>query len=357
MGESANRVCEISRRQFLKYSSIAIGTGTLASCINSNTTKSNYASSSKTKGGLDKVVFSLSWVAEAEYGGFYQAIATGIYRDYGLDVTIKPGGPRGNYNLLLMGGAVDLTMAHSGEAINAAKENVPKMTVAAIFQKDPQVLIAHPGTGSDSLEKLKGKPIYVSGSADANYWPFLKAKFGFTDEQKRPYNFDIQPFLKDKTVIQQGIITSEPYDIKKKGGIEPVVMLLADYGYNPYNFTIETTRKLVEKNPDLVQRFVDASIKGWYSYLNEPIPGNNLIKKDNPDITDDLITFSIQKMKDNNLVMGEDAQTLGIGAMTDKRWQSFFNNMVQASVFDASVNYKDAYTLQFVNKGKAYYQS
>jgi NitT/TauT family transport system substrate-binding protein len=351
----------MSRRRFLKnslsYGSMAVGAGMLTNCTsNSKTTSTNIAANPKTKDGLDKLIFGLSWVAEAEYGGFYQALATGIYRDYGLDVTIKPGGPRGNYNLLLMGGAIDLTMAHSGEAINAAKDNVPKVTVAAIFQRDPQVLIAHPGTGNDSLEKLKGKPILVGAAADANYWPFLKAKFGFTDDQKRPYNFDIQPFLKDKTLIQQGIVTAEPFDIKKKGGFEPVVMLLADYGYNPYNFTVETTKKLAEKNPDLVQRFVDASIKGWYSYLNEPIPGNKLIKQANPDMTDEIISFSIQKMKDSGLVTGGDAQTLGIGAMTAERWQSFFNNMVQAGVFDASLNYKDAFTLQFVNKGVNFYK-
>jgi NitT/TauT family transport system substrate-binding protein len=348
----------MNRRQFLKYSSMTVGTGTLAACTDgAKVTSTNSASNPKTKGGLDRVVFSLSWVAEAEYGGFYQAVATGIYRDHGLDVTIKQGGPRGNYNLLLMGGAIDLTMAHSGEAINAARDSVPKVTVAAIFQRDPQVLIAHPGTGNDSLEKLKGKPILVAAAADANYWPFLKAKYGFVDSQKRPYNFDIQPFLKDKTIIQQGIITSEPFEAKKKGGFDPVVMLLADYGYNPYNFTIETTTKLVGKNPDLVQRFVDASIKGWYSYLTDPVPGNNLIKQANTSMTDEQISFSIQKMKDSGLILGGDAQQLGIGAMTDERWGAFFNNMVQAGVFDNSVKYKDAYSLKFVNKGTSYYKA
>jgi NitT/TauT family transport system substrate-binding protein len=348
----------MNRRQFLKYSSMTVGTGTLVACGSSaKVTSSNSAPNPKTKGGLDRVIFSLSWVAEAEYGGFYQAVATGIYRDHGLDVTIKQGGPRGNYNLLLMGGAIDLTMAHSGEAINAAKDSVPKVTVAAIFQRDPQVLIAHPGVGNDSLEKLKGKPILVAAAADANYWPFLKAKYGFVDAQKRPYNFDIQPFLKDKNIIQQGIVTAEPFDIKKKGGFEPVVMLLADYGYNPYNFTIETTMKLVEKNPDLVQRFVDASIKGWYSYLADPVPGNNLIKQANTSMTDEQISFSIQKMKDSGLILGGDAQQLGIGAMTAERWESFFNNMVQAGVFDNTVKYKDAYSLKFVNKGASYYKS
>ncbi|WP_445632377.1 ABC transporter substrate-binding protein [Nostoc sp. DSM 114161] len=355
--DSDNGICGINRRQFLKYGSMAIGTGILAACTNnSKTTTVIPSANSGTQGKLDKINFSIHWVAEAEYGGFYQALATGIYRDHGLDVTIKPGGPRGNYTLLLMGGSVDLIMGHSGDAIGALKDGVPLITVAAMFQKDPQVLIVHPGTGNDSLEKLKGKPILVGSGGEATYWPFLKAKYGFTDDQKRPYNFDVQPFIKDKSIIQQGLLTAEPFEIQKKGGFDPVTFLLADYGYNAYGFTIETTKKLVERNPDLVQRFVDASIKGWYSYLEEPVPGNNLIKKDNPDMTDEQLNFSLQKLKEYSVITGGEAKQMGIGAMTQERWRSFFDNLVKAGVFNADINYEDAFTLQFVNKGVGYYK-
>ncbi|MEH2132898.1 MAG: ABC transporter substrate-binding protein [Nostoc sp.] len=358
LDDSGNGICGINRRKFIKYSSIAVSTGMLAACTNdSKTSPVTSVSNSTSDSKLDKITFSIHWVAEAEYGGFYQALATGIYKDHGLDVTIKPGGPRGNYTLLLMGGSVDLIMGHAGDAIGASRDNVPIVTVAAIFQKDPQVLITHPGTGNDSLEKLKGKQILVGSGGEATYWPFLKAKYGFTDDQKRPYNFDVQPFLKDKNIIQQGLLTAEPFEIKKKGGVEPQVILLADYGYNAYAFTIETTKKLVERNPDLVQRFVDASIKGWYSYLDEPIPGNTLIKKDNPDITDEQLNFSLEKLKENAIITGGDAQQLGIGAMKEERWKSFFDNLVRTGVFDANTNYKDAFTLQFVNKGVSYYKT
>ncbi|AUT03926.1 nitrate ABC transporter substrate-binding protein [Nostoc sp. CENA543] len=351
-------VSKINRRKFLKYSSIATGSGILAACTNGGKSPSvNTTFRPRNTGQLDKVTFSLHWVAEAEYGGFYQAVATGIYRDHGLDVTIKPGGPRGNYTLLLMGGSVDLIMGHSGDAIGALKDGVPMITIASIFQRDPQVLIAHPGTGNDSLEKLKGKPILVGSGGEATYWPFLKAKYGFTDDQKRPYNFDVQPFLQDKNIIQQGLLTAEPFEIKKKGGFDPTVLLLADYGYNAYSFTIETTKKLVEVNADLVQRFVDASIKGWYSYLQDPVPGNNLIKKDNPNMSDEQISFTLEKLKENGIVTGGDAQQLGIGAMTQERWQSFYDNLVKTGVFDNSINYQEAFTLQFVNKGVDYYKS
>ncbi|GAB1542480.1 ABC transporter substrate-binding protein [Scytonema sp. NUACC21] len=357
--KSFHRLSGIKRRNFIKYASMAMGAGFFTACNNGNHSPSGRSSSTliQTKEKLDKITFTINWVAEAEYGGFYQAVATGIYRDYGLDVTIKPGGPRSNFTLLLIGGAVDLAMGHTVNVISSVRDGVPKVTVASIFQKDPQVLIAHPGTGNDSLEKLRDKPIYVAAAADATYWPILKAKYGFTDAQKRPYNFDIKPFLADKTMIQQGIITAEPFEIKKRGGFDPVVMFVADYGYNVYNFTIETTTKLVETNPDLVQRFIDASIKGWYSYLEEPSPGNNLIKKDNPDMTDEQIAYSIEKIQEYRLITGGDAESLGIGAMTDKRWQIAFEELVKAGVFDANVNYRDAYTLQFVNKGTAYYKS
>ncbi|MFB8791269.1 MAG: ABC transporter substrate-binding protein [Potamolinea sp.] len=243
------------------------------------------------------------------------------------------------------------------DAIKALEEGIPKITVAAIFQKDPQVLIAHPGVGHDSLEKLKGKPILVSAAANITYWPFLKGKYGFSDEQKRPYNFNPAPFLADKTSAQQGYLTSEPLSIKKQGGIDPVVILLADNGYTPYSTTIETKKELIEKNPDLVQRFVDASIKGWYSYLDNPAPGNELIKKDNPEMKDEILTYGLQKLKEYGIVISGDAEKLGIGAMTEERWKSFFETMAKQGVFKKDTDYKQAFTLKFVNKGTDAYRT
>jgi NitT/TauT family transport system substrate-binding protein len=344
----------INRRQLMQYGAMALGSSFLAACSHPNPTERQ--GTPATAGGLDPVTLSTEWVAQAEHGGFYQAIATGIYNDHGLDVTIKPGGPRVNNNLLLMLGAVDFIIGYAADAINSVATGIPKITVAAPFQKTPQVLIAHPNTGNDSLEDLRGKPILVSSAGTVSYWPFLKAKYGFTDEQRRPYNFDLEPFLADENLIQQGYLTSEPFEIERMGGVEPVILLLADSGYNPYTNTIEARTQLVETNPDLVQRFVDASIKGWYSYLDDPAPGNALIKQDNPAMTDEQIAYSVEKLKEYGIVVSGDAESLGIGAMTDEKWQEFFDSNVEAEVFNADINYRSAYTLQFVNKGVAYYQ-
>ncbi len=341
----------LNRRQFIKGSGIALGTGLLAACSNQN---SDSSGTSENK-NLDQVKLGLSWKAEAEYGGFYQAVATGIYQDYGLAVEVQPLPPQGNVTQLLMGGLVDFSLGQSVNALQATEKEIPKVTIAAIFQNEIQVLLAHPDVGNDSLAQLKGKTIFMTPFLSSVYWPLLNKKYGYTADQKRPYNFNATPFLVDKNSAQQGLLTSEPYIIEKEGGFKPVILPLNGTGLNPYNFTLETTQKLIEKNPDLVQRFVDASIKGWYSYLQNPTPGNTLIKQDNPEMTDDLIAFALEKLDEYGVINTGDAKTLGIGAMTDERWTTLHQQLVEIGVLTGKTNLKDAYTLEFINKGVDYY--
>lgn len=300
----------------------------------------------------DKVTFGTNWKAQAEHGGFYQAIATGLYEKEGLDVALRMGGPQVNHSQLLAAGAVDLVLGQSNiSAFNYVKNDVPLLATAAFFQKDLRVLIAHPGQGNDTLEALKGKPILVADSGRITYWRYLKAKYGYTEDQVRPYTFSLAPFLTDKSVIQQGYLTAEPYAMQKEG-VDPVIHLLSDQGYTSYASTLETSWKLVNENPDLVQRFVNGSIQGWYSYLyGDPEPGNALIKKDNPEMTDGQIAYSISKLKEYGIVDSGDALNMGIGAMTHERWKQFYELMADAGAVDKGIDISKAYTLQFVNKG------
>ena len=300
---------------------------------------------------FDKVRFGTNWVAEAEHGGFYQALADGTYRKYGLDVTIVPGGPNVNNRILLPVGKLDFFMsANSLQSFDAVAQNIPTIAVAASFQKDPQVLIAHPDV--QSFDDLKTRTLFVSKEGMASYFQWLKADYGFNESKVKPYTFNAQPFLADKKSAMQGYVTSEPFAVEKQGGFTPKVFLLADHGFNSYSTLIETRRDLVEKKPDLVQRFVDASAVGWYHYIyGDSRPGNDLIKKQNPEMTDELLAYSIAKMKQYGIVDSGDSLTLGIGAMTDAHMKSFFDKMVRAGVVKAGLDYKRAYTLQFVNKG------
>jgi NitT/TauT family transport system substrate-binding protein len=299
----------------------------------------------------ESVSFGTDWKAEAEHGGYYQAIAAGIYRGHGLEVTLRQGGPQVNHAQLLVAGRLDFNLApNSFGPLNFVGENIPMIAVAAIFQKDPSVLIAHPGQGNDNLAALKGKPIMIGSDTRITSWMFLKSKFGYTDDQIRPYTFSVAPFLADPEAVQQGYLSSEPYTIQSQG-VKPVVLLLADSGYSSYGSLIQTSEKLAQEKPDLVQRFVDGSIEGWYSYLyGDPAPANELIKRDNPEMTDALLAYGIAKIKEYGIVVSGDAETLGIGAMTDARWRDFFNNMSNAGVFPRDLDFRKAYTLQFVNK-------
>jgi NitT/TauT family transport system substrate-binding protein len=301
---------------------------------------------------LDKVRFGTNWVAEAEHGGFYQALADGTYAKYGLDVTIVPGGPNVNNRILLPVGKLDFFMsANTLQSFDAVEHNIPTVTVAASFQKDPQVLIAHPRM-AQKLEDLRKLTLFVSKEGMVSYFQWLRADYSFDETKVRPYNFNPQPFLADENSAMQGYVTSEPFAIEMQGGFKPKVFLLADQGFNAYSTLIETRRDLVEKRPDLVQRFVDASAIGWYHYIyGDSRLGNELIKKQNPEMTDALLAYSIAKMKEYGIVDSGDSIKLGIGAMTDARMQSFFDKMVRAGVAKPGLDYQRGYTLQFVNKG------
>jgi NitT/TauT family transport system substrate-binding protein len=231
------------------------------------------------------------------------------------------------------------------------KQNIPLVTVAAMFQKSPRVLIAHAGQGNDTLEQMRGKPILIGAQFLTTAWPFLKTRYGFTDDQIRPYTFNEAPFLTNNKAIQEGFLTEEPFILGKVGVPNPVVILLSDHGYEEYAMALITTQEKVQKRADFVQRFVDASIEGWYGYLHgDPTPGNAFIKANNPEMSDEQIAYSIRKMKELGVVDSGDSKQLGIGAMTDARWQSFRQSLVQAGVVPPDLDIHKAYTLQFVNR-------
>jgi NitT/TauT family transport system substrate-binding protein len=302
---------------------------------------------------LDKVSFGTNWVAEAEHGGFFQALADGTYKSYGLDVTIEPGGPNTNNRMLLSAGKLDFFMsANTLQSFDAVTNNVPLVSVAAMFQKDPQVFLTHPEVNVTKIEDLKPLTLLVSKDGITSYFQWLKSEYGFSEGKVKPYTFNPQPFIVNKQSAMQGYVTSEPFAVEKAAGFKPGVLLLADYGFNSYSTLIETRRELIDKKPDLVQRFVDASIIGWYNYLyGDNAAANAMIKKLNPEMTDELLAYSISKMKEYGIVDSGDSLKNGIGAMTDERMASFFDKMVRAGVVRQDIDYRQGYTLRFANKG------
>lgn len=295
----------------------------------------------------EQFTYMTNWYAQAEHGGFYQAVATGIYKKLGLDVTIKMGGPQVNIMQIMAAGQTECVMGSSDLQMMQIRESgVPVVTVAAIFQKDPQVLIAHEDV--KSFEQMKGKTILIAQSANRGYWPWVKAKFGLTDDQTRPYTFNIQPFVADKNVVQQGYLTSEPYAIQK-AGVKANTLMFSDYGYPAYATTISCMDKTVKERAKAVAAFVRGSAEGWKSYLADPAPGNALIKKANPNMTDDQLAYSVAKLKETGMVLGGDAAKLGVGVMTDARLKASLDFLAGAKLLDPSkVDLATAFPTTFV---------
>ena len=302
-----------------------------------------------TAAAQDKITFATNWVAQAEHGGWYQALANSYYKDAGLDVTIRMGDPSVNTAQLLAGGAVDIAVGGNDlMLLNFVEGNITMVAIAATYQKDPQCFIAHPGR-FDSIAAMTDAEIQISADARATFWQFLKAEHGLSDNQVRPYNFDIRPFLVNQDVVQQCYATSSPHTARD-GGIDPDVFMFSDYGWSSYSAILMAARQLVDDSPEIVQRFVDASAKGWYSYLYEdPAPGNALITAANPDMTQENIDRGLASLRDFGIVDSGEALDMGIGAMSDARWQSFFDVAIKAGLYASDLDFKQAYTLQFVN--------
>ena len=306
----------------------------------------------ETKAAGVHIRFATDWRAQAEHGGFYEALANGEYARRGLDVQIIQGGPGVNVPQLLAAGSVEMGMgSNSFIVMNLAQENVPVKAVAAFFQKDPQVLIAHPDAGVEAIADLKGHPILLSDASVTAFWVWLKAKYGFTDSQVRKYTFNSAPFLADKRAAQQGYVTSEPYTIEKEAGLKPKVFLLADNGYPGYATMALAPDSLIAKNPAAVKAFVEASAQGWHDYLyGDPAPADALIRKANPEMTQDVLDQARAKLKSYGIVDGGLGAGETVGAMTDARWTTFFDMAAGQGVYPKTLDPKRAYTLQFVGK-------
>jgi NitT/TauT family transport system substrate-binding protein len=295
------------------------------------------------------VSFGTNWVAQAEHGGFYQSVADGTYAACGLDVTIVPGGPQVNNQAMLLAGKIDFYMGGTLDTFFGVDEGLPLLNVAAMFQKEPQVLLTHPGKVT-SFEGMKDLTMIVQDGVP--YYDWMKAAYGFTDEQRQTYTFNAAPFIVDENSAMQGYLTSEPYAVERETGWKPDVWLIADAGYTSYSTTIQTTATYAAENPEVVQCFVDGSIKGWYNYLyGDHSAADELIKKDNTEMTQDAIDYAIEHMKSQGIVDSGDTLTLGIGAMTDARMQDFYQKMVSSGVIKDGIDISKSYTLQFINKG------
>lgn len=300
--------------------------------------------------GRIRIRFATDWRAQAEHGGFYQALASGAYARRGLNVQIVQGGPGVNVPLLLASGAVELGMgSNSFIPMNLVAGGAPVKAVAAFFQKDPQVLIAHPDPSLESIADLAGRPFLLADASKTAFWVWLKAKYGFTDDQVRSYTFNSAPFLANRRAVQQGYLTSEPYTIEQEAGFKPKVFLLADEGYPSYATMVLAPNAFARDNARALRAFIAASVEGWRDYIHGDSKGADaLIRKDNPEMTQAILDQARDKLRANNIVDGGDAALYGLGTMTEERWKAFFDVTSEAGIYPANLNWRDAFTTQYL---------
>ena len=301
--------------------------------------------------------FVTDWKAQAEHGGFYQALAEGLYAKRGLDVKIIQGGPEVNVPQLLAGGAADFGMgSNSFISLNMVKTGVPVRAVMAIFQKDPQVLMSHPRRDINSLADMRGKPVLISAASMSAFWPWLRVKFGFSDKQIRKYTYNLAPFILDPNAIQEGYLTSEPFTVQQQAHFTPKIFLLSDSGYPGYANMVLVPQTWIDTNRKAVQGFVDATRDGWLHYLQDPAKGNALIKRQNPDMTDAILKQALDKMKEHEMLLSGDGLAFGLGSMTDGQWKLFYDTMASEGLYPKGLDYKKAYDLSFVRATLQKYQ-
>jgi len=300
---------------------------------------------------LDKVVFQTDWRAQAEHGGFYQAVAKGLYRNRGIECELRQGGPQLNAAQMLVGGRADMIMSNPFQALNYARDGLPFLCIGAVFQKDPVILMSHEEAGIDGFPAMRGKAISMSAAGRVTHWPFLRSRFGFEDGQVRPKAVSLQPWLADKASIYQGFVSSEPFSARQVGA-RPRVHLISDAGYEAYNTTIDVSARMVAERRDVVQRFMDATMEGWADYLRgeDVAAANALIRQANPEMPEALMAYGLDAMRERGLAQSNEALTLGIGAMTHERWDRFYAIMRETGVYPAGLDIRRGYALDFVNR-------
>jgi len=300
----------------------------------------------------DKVTFATNWLAQGGHGGFYQALADGTYEKYGLEVDIQMGGPQMNNRPMLPAGKVDFLMTGNLLlSMDSVRNEIPTIVVASYFEKDPQAIIAHKGQYSGWDDLSNAPEILVSKDGQFSFWKWMTAEHGFKDESLRPYGYNLAAFLNDEKMVQQAYGTAEPI-YAAAAGADVETYLLADQGWSTYSTTIEARVDMVENNPNLVQRFIDASTVGWYNYLyGDNAAGNAAIISANPDQTLEKLTKEALQLKSLGIIDSGKQLEVGIGAIDMARVRAFYNLAVEAGILEAgSVDVSKVATAQFVNK-------
>jgi NitT/TauT family transport system substrate-binding protein len=296
-----------------------------------------------TVNGLTPITLQTDWYPQPEMGGFYQAQMQGLYKQAGLEVTIAPGGPTIVGEQMVATNAAQFSMGSSDKVLTSVSQGIPLVAVAATMQQDPQALMVHAGSSVKTFADLEGHTI--AAKPGSTWFQYLLKKFALKNVREIPATYSVANFLEDPSYIQQAFVTSEPY-FAEKGGAPVRTMLISSTGYQPYR-VIFTSRRFMMEHPDVVQRFVDASMAGWKAYLADPAMVDGELQKLNPALNADQMRFSVETLKARHFVDGDGTPDSHLGHFTRERWETLYQQLVDLKVITHPYDPSTAYVTRF----------
>ena len=333
----------MKRRDFIRAAGALAGTQLIPAFIGC---KSNAASSSN---GLFPIRLQADWYPQPEQGGYFTAVAKGIYQANGLDVTILPLGQYTSAPQVVASGGADFGLGASDQILEAASNNLPLIAVGATMQHDPQAVMVHQNSPIQTFADLEGRT--VAAQPGATWFKFIVSKYKLKNVRETPATHSVANFLADPAYVQQIFITSEPYFVTKAGGSYRT-LLISSAGYDPYRVFF-TRRDFIDQHPDIVAKFTRATIDGWKEYLRDPGAANALILKLNPAQNPAQMNYTLQALKDGGFITGvpgsaPDDPHAQIGKMTADRWAATNQQLTNLGILTKPIDAASAYTLKFL---------
>jgi NitT/TauT family transport system substrate-binding protein len=298
--------------------------------------------------GLTPVSLQTDWYPQPEHGGFYDAQIRGYYKDEGLDVTILPGGPYVNTAPEITSGEVQFAMGSSDNILQSVANGVPYVAVMATMQHDPQAVMVHQDSPIHSFSDLDGHAVAVRVGV-ATWFEYLVKRYHLKNAREIPATYSIANFIQDPGYIQQVFVTSEPF-FARQAGVPVRTMLISETGYNPYRVVL-TSSSFLQQHPEIVAKFVRASLRGWRDYLKNPTDINAAIAKLNPAMSVAQMQFSYEALRDQHFIAGEAPGGADLGRFDPARWTSMYQQLLELKVIEKPFDPAIAYTLQFMPKG------
>jgi NitT/TauT family transport system substrate-binding protein len=299
--------------------------------------------------GLTKVILQADWYPQPEHGGFYTALVKGYYRDEGLDLQIQPGGPYISVEKQVSSGAAQFGMGSSDRTLESLANGQPLIAVAATMQHDPQGIMVRKDSPVHSFADLNGHTVAIK--TGSTWWEYIVKRYQLNNVHEVPAMMNVANFVADPAYMQQAFATSEPF-FARKAGVETRVLLTSEAGYNPYRVMF-TTQEFLASHPEIVGKFVRASLRGWRDYLNDPSAAHATIAKLNPALSPDWMQFTWQALRDGHFVAGEDPSGTQLGQMDPKRWNEMYQQLFDLKVIEKPFDPSSAYTLQFLEGRQA----